>query len=108
MDIPPEVKEVLQKAAPGAAGSFTAFLLMVVKGEKLKHALLLLIGGVIVANYMAPIAAVIMRSTEGVAGFVVGVFGCAIIANALDTISKFEGSKAARELWLAFLKRVRG
>lgn len=104
MDVPPE----FQKAAPGLAGSFTALLIMVVRGEKFKHALLLCIAGAFFANFMAPLAAEVMHSTQGVAGYVTGVFGMAIVAKVFDMIFTFDHKKAAREAWLAILKRVRG
>lgn len=104
MDLPPE----FSKAAPGLAGSFTALLLMVVRGEKFKHAFLLGIAGAFLANFVGPVAAEIMHSTQAVAGYVSGVFGMAIVAKIFDMIVSFDHRKAAREAWLAVLKRVRG
>lgn len=104
MDLPPEVRE----AAPGVAGSFTALLLMLVRGDRFKHAVLLAIAGAVFAKFMAPVAAEIMHSTQGVAGYVTGVFGMAIVAKVMDMILSFDSKKAAREAWLAVLKRVRG
>lgn len=104
MDLPPE----LQKAAPGVAGSLTALLLMVIRGEKLRHAFLLGIAGAFLAHFLGPSAAEIMHSGPAVAGYVTGLFGIAIVAKIMDTIIEFDGKKAAREAWLAVLKRVRG
>lgn len=98
-NLPPE----LQKAIPGVAGSLTALALMVIRGERFKHAVLMCICGITLARYMATLAATVMHSTEGVAGFVVGLFGMAIVAKVLDTIMTFDGRRAAREAWLAWL-----
>lgn len=97
--LPPE----LQKVIPGVAGSFTALALMVIRGEKFKHAVLMCVCGILLARYVAATAAGVMHSTEGVAGFVVGLFGMAIVSKVLDTILTFDGRLAAREAWLAWL-----
>lgn len=104
MELPPE----LQKAAPGIAGSFTALLLMMVRGEQFKHAFLLCVAGALLANFMGPVAAEVMHSTQAVAGYVSGVFGMAVVAKIFDMIVTFDHKKAAREAWLAALKRLRG
>lgn len=97
--LPPE----LQKAIPGVAGGLTALALMVVRGERFGHAVLMCICGILLARFVAPAAAGVMHSTEGVAGFVVGLFGMAIVAKIFDTIHTFDGRLAAREAWLAWL-----
>jgi uncharacterized membrane protein YeaQ/YmgE (transglycosylase-associated protein family) len=104
MDLPPE----LQKAAPGVAGSLTALLLMIIRGEKFKHAFLLGIAGAFLAHFLGPSAADVMHSSPATAGYVTGLFGIAIITKAFDMIRSFDHKKAGREVWLAILKRVRG
>lgn len=104
MDIPPEV----QKEIPAVAGGFTALLLMIVRGDRFKHSMLLAISGVFVAHFTSPVAAEIMRSSLGTAGYVTGVFGAAIAAKILDVISHFDTVVIARDMWDAIVKRIRG
>jgi Na+/H+ antiporter NhaD/arsenite permease-like protein len=100
--IPPEI----QKAIPGAAGSLTALLFF--RGEGWRRAVATCIAGMLLARYLGPSAADLMRSSEAVAGYVTGLFGMAVIAKVFDMIVSFDSKQAIADLWGAAVKRLGG
>jgi len=102
MDIPPEI----HKSVPGLAGTLTALLF--VRGDGWKRVIGTCIAGAFIARIIGPLAADVMHSSPEVAGYVTGLFGMAIVAKMFDMILGFDAKQAAKDLWDAVLKRVRG
>lgn len=102
MDIPPGVQE----AVPGVAGTLTALLF--VRDDGWKRVVGTCIAGAVIAKIVGPSAAVVMHSSPAVAGYVTGLFGMAIVAKVFDMIFNFDAKQAAKDLWDAVVKRVKG
>lgn len=100
--IPPE----FQKAIPAAAGSLTALLFF--RGEGWRRAIATVIAAMFLAKILGPSVAELMRSSQAVAGYVVGLFGMAIVAKVFDMIVSFDATSAMQDLWGAVMKRLRG
>lgn len=89
--------EELTKHVPGTLGALSAVLLM---RENWKRGLLMVAPAIAMAFYGAPWLSAKTDMPEGLAGYLLGLFGMAAAAKVLDTWEKFDlGGLLSR--WLA-------
>jgi len=96
-DIPPEIL----KGLPGAAGSFVSMLFL---NETWPRRIGLFVAGALLAYYGTPGAVKWTGLDTGFAGFLLGLFGMAVVAKAFDWWTTFN----LGGLILEWLRKVTG
>lgn len=105
-DLPPDLDRVVPemlKALPGAVGAVVA--LAWINGTRTQRAVSL-IGGIAASYYGASRAASMLGVEQGLAGFLVGLFGMAIAAKLFEAIAALNLARAIDRLlrkWGIFL-----
>jgi hypothetical protein len=97
----------LGKLFAGALGAFVS--LQFVRGSRSERAVMA-VGGVALSYYAAaPIAQWLgMGNAEGLAGFLVGVFGMSITAKAYEALQALDAARVAQDLWQAMKHKMGG
>lgn len=91
----------LAKHAAGPAGAVTAMLFM--RGMDWKHRIAMVIAGSIMAFYGAPLIHHWTGGNEGLSGWLVGLFGMALVAKIFDTWEALELGPLLRKKIAAWL-----
>ena len=91
----------------GIAGAFVS--LRFVQGT-LPERLTMAVGGAVLSYYATPPAAswLGMASAEGLVGFLVGLFGMAIVAKIYEAINAMPAAKMAADAWESIKRRIGG
>lgn len=105
-DLPPDLEKVVPemlKALPGAVGAVVA--LAWINGTRMQRSVSL-IGGVAASYYGAARVASMLNVEQGLAGFLVGLFGMAIAAKLFEAIAALNLARAVDRVlrkWGIFL-----
>lgn len=101
----PSIDPTLAKLLPAILGSVIS--LRWVQGTWVER-LLMVSGGAILSYYATPWAAakVQMADAEGLVGFLIGLFGMAVIAPVYEAIKSADIKPAVADLWDRALKRL--
>jgi hypothetical protein len=89
-DIPPE----FLKAVPGAAGSFVSMLFL---RDSWPRRIALFLAGAVLAYYGTPWAVAFVGLDPGFAGFLLGLFGMAVIARMFESWEELEFTSIVRD-----------
>lgn len=106
-DAPHSIDPSLSKIIAGVAGAFVS--LRFVQGSALERASMAL-GGAVVSYYATSPAALWMgmQNAEGLVGFLIGLFGMAIIAKVYEAIHAVDAPRMAADTWDAIRRRIGG
>ena len=87
MDVQPEIT----KAAPGVIGALVALRWM--RGPTWGHTISSFIGGAALSYYGTTYAVQWSSADAGLAGFVLGLFGMAVVSKVFDALENFKTSE---------------
>lgn len=106
-DAPPSIDPSLSKILAGVAGAFVS--LRFVQGSALERGSMA-VGGAVVSYYATSPAALWMgmQTAEGLVGFLIGLFGMAIIAKVYEAIGALDAPRIAEDTWDAIKRRLGG
>lgn len=103
----PQIDPSLSKIIAGVAGAFVS--LRFVQGSAMERGSMA-VGGAVVSYYATSPAALWMGMTnaEGLVGFLIGLFGMAIIAKVYEAIHALDAPRMASDTWEAIRGRIGG